>query len=289
MNKRLIFTAANLLLRPLFHLISPKAWLRSRSRRLGLRHLDLGGMWPAEGYVSVRLSPFDFYGVPTTRWSSKTFQFDSARSALLATEHGFRTAGLSISYNVSNGLPFDDNTIGGINLSHMLEHFTRSDGLRLLVDCRRVLEPNGVLRISCPDLKRYATAYSTRDRAFFERADIRWADRYRGLETLGDRFIGKAYDNDLNYGHKWFYDAESAIQLVREAGFVCVEERMLHQSTLPNIEAVEPTYRAAESFYVEAYKYLEIDVRSNAHRFRHHSKLQSGQPHWTAGLVQFAS
>ena len=71
MNKRFIFSAANLLLRPLFNVMSPKDWLKSRSRRLGLRYVDIGGMWPAEGYVSVRLSPYDFYGVPTPRWSSK--------------------------------------------------------------------------------------------------------------------------------------------------------------------------------------------------------------------------
>ena len=254
MDKRFIFSAANLLLRPLFNIISPKDWLKSRSRRLGLRYVDIGGMWPAEGYVSVRLSPYDFYGVPTTRWSSKAFEFDCARGALLQTENRLGSAGLSISFDVSKGLPFYDSTVAGINMSHVLEHFTRSDGLQLLVDCRRVLEPNGILRISCPDLKRYATAYAAEDRAFFESAEIGWANRYDRLETLGDRFISKAYDNDLKYGHKWFYDAVGAIYLIREAGFEKWEERKLHQSALPNIEAVEPAFRAAESFYVEANK-----------------------------------
>src|ERR1700691_3757462 len=110
MNKRPIFVAANLVLNPVFRIISPKAWLQSRSRRLGLRHLDLGGMWPAEGYISIRLSPFDFYGIPKINWSSKTFQFDDARGTLVATDYRFRTAALSISYNISKSLPFDDDT-----------------------------------------------------------------------------------------------------------------------------------------------------------------------------------
>jgi hypothetical protein len=35
---------------------------------------------------------------------------------------------------------------------------------------------------------------------------------------------------------------------------VRAEQRSLHQTALPNIEAIEPAYREAESFYVEAYK-----------------------------------
>lgn len=97
-------------------------------------------------------------------------------------------------------------------------------------------------------------AYANDAAAFFERADIRWATRYEGLTTLSDRFIAKAYDNDLVYGHKRFYNAESAILLAREAGFTRVEERAMHDSALPNIAAVEPVYHEGESFYVEAYK-----------------------------------
>jgi hypothetical protein len=56
----------------------------------------------------------------------------------------------------------------------------------------------------------------------------------------------------LIHGHKWFYDV--ANQLILEAGLARAEQRLLHQSALPNIEAVESAYRAAKSFYVEAYK-----------------------------------
>ena len=131
--------------------------------------------------------------------------------------------------------------------------------------------PTEILRISCPDLKRYATAYAAEDRAFFESAEIGWANRYDRLETLGDRFIGKAYDNDLKYGHKWFYDAAGAIHLIREAGFEKWEERKLHQSALPNIEAVEPAFRRQKAFTSKLTNRFVGSQIACAYRFRHHS------------------
>ena len=254
MNKQFIVATANLALKPLFRLFSPRSWLTAQMRNLGVRCVDLGGYWPAEEYVSVRLSSVDFYGIPKVEYRTSNFDFNNDRAELVRTDRRLAKPALSIVYNVSRSLPFEDSSIGGINMSHMLEHFRRDDGLRLLAECRRVLELGGILRISCPNLRRYAVAYANNDAAFFESAEIRWANRYPGLTTLGGRFAGKAYDNDLVYGHKWFYDAESAILLAREAGFSRVEERAMHNSALPNIAAVEPVYRGGESFYVEAYK-----------------------------------
>lgn len=254
MNKQSIVFAANLALKPLFRLVSPQPWVMARMRALGLRFVDLGGYWPAEEYVSVRLSPVDFYGIPKLEYVTSNFSLDDDRAELVRSDRRLASPALSIVYDVSRGLPFDDGSIAGINMSHMLEHFSRKDGLRLLGECLRVLELTGAFRISCPDLRRYAVAYANNDAAFFAQTDIRWVNRYQGLKTLGDRFIGKAYDNDLVYGHKWFYDAESAMLLAREAGFSRAEERALHDSTLPNIASVEPAYRGGESFYVEAYK-----------------------------------
>jgi predicted SAM-dependent methyltransferase len=119
-------------------------------------------------------------------------------------------------------------------------------------DLYRIFEPGGILRISCPDLLVYAKAYVNRDSSFFDSVPIQKACCYEGLTNYGDLFISKAYDNEN--GHKWFYDAESAIQLLHEAGFSKAQEKKVHESNLPNIEVVEPGFRAVESFYVESIK-----------------------------------
>lgn len=47
--------------------------------------------------------------------------------------------------------PWPDASIDGILASHFFEHFDTQDALRMMKECRRVLVPGGVLRVSVPD------------------------------------------------------------------------------------------------------------------------------------------
>jgi predicted SAM-dependent methyltransferase len=62
-------------------------------------------------------------------------------------------------WNVENGLPFDDGSVGGCYASHLLEHLSREDARRLLLECRRILRSGGVLRLAVPDLEMIAREY----------------------------------------------------------------------------------------------------------------------------------
>jgi len=62
-------------------------------------------------------------------------------------------------HDLNQGLPFPDGSYDGVYHSHVLEHFTAQDGLRLLRECFRVLRPGGVIRVVVPDLERIATGY----------------------------------------------------------------------------------------------------------------------------------
>ena len=48
------------------------------------------------------------------------------------------------------GLPFAD--VASIYAEHFLEHLALDDGLAFLAECRRVLRPDGILRLSTPNL-----------------------------------------------------------------------------------------------------------------------------------------
>lgn len=52
---------------------------------------------------------------------------------------------------LSSPLPFADGTVDGILASHLIEHFTVQDAIKLMQDCVRVLKPGGVLLVSVPD------------------------------------------------------------------------------------------------------------------------------------------
>jgi predicted SAM-dependent methyltransferase len=219
-------------------------------RRHAVEYLDLGGWAPVEGYVTIHLSPVEFYGLPSIPKSTMRQIFDEQAGRPAQKKRPLEAPAISLNFNILPSLPLVDGTIRGINLSHFLEHFDLGTGLDILRNCRRVLRPGGVLRVSCPDLRKYALAYLAGDSDFYARTGSLAYCNYRGLPTAGAVFAGKAYDG--SNGHKWFYDAETVIVQLREAGFAQAEARNLHESRLPRIKEIEPAYREIESFYVEA-------------------------------------
>lgn len=253
-NKAFLCKVINPFLKLAFHNISPKNSLHKQMKVANIEYLNLGGFRPVEQYLGIQLSPVEIYGIPFIKHNTFSLIYNSETAEFKQHERELKSPTISLHYNLLKGVPLNSEAISGINMSHILEHFTRDDALKVLKECYRVLKPNGVLRISCPDLLKYAKAYVNRDASFFDSLPIQKACLYDNLTTYGDRFISKAYDNDLAYGHKWFYDAESTIELVKLAGFTKVEERCLHDSLLPNIAEVEPAYRVFESFYIEATK-----------------------------------
>lgn len=61
--------------------------------------------------------------------------------------------------DISKRLPFDDGSVDGVLLSHVLEHFDAQEGLRLLIECYRVLQPGGIVLVSVPDASYFRKVY----------------------------------------------------------------------------------------------------------------------------------
>lgn len=64
-----------------------------------------------------------------------------------------------ISWDIRRGLPFADGVFQACYSSHVLEHLTPSEGIRLLNEFHRVLAPGGVVRVVVPDLELIARDY----------------------------------------------------------------------------------------------------------------------------------
>jgi predicted SAM-dependent methyltransferase len=64
-----------------------------------------------------------------------------------------------IAHNLLNGIPFPDNSFDLVYHSHVLEHFSKEDGKKLIKECFRVLKPGGVIRIAIPNLEEIAKNY----------------------------------------------------------------------------------------------------------------------------------
>lgn len=64
-----------------------------------------------------------------------------------------------IAYNLLKGIPFPDNSFELVYHSHVLEHFSKKDGINLMKECYRVLKPNGIIRVAIPDLEQITCNY----------------------------------------------------------------------------------------------------------------------------------
>lgn len=64
-----------------------------------------------------------------------------------------------IAHNLTQGIPFKDNSFKVAYHSHVLEHFTKEGAEKFIAECYRILQPNGILRIAIPDLEAIARNY----------------------------------------------------------------------------------------------------------------------------------
>jgi SAM-dependent methyltransferase len=62
-------------------------------------------------------------------------------------------------WNLLEDLPYPDGSFDVVYHSHVLEHFSKAEGLKFLKRCYRVLQPNGVIRVVIPDLEQIARLY----------------------------------------------------------------------------------------------------------------------------------
>lgn len=104
-------------------------------------------------------------------------------------------------------LPFASESAAYLFSEHFIEHLTRQEGLAFLAESHRVLAPDGVLRISTPDLKFLAASY-------LAGAIDEWGELWCPATPCSLMNEGMRW-----WGHQFVYDAEELIAVLREAGF----------------------------------------------------------------------
>jgi SAM-dependent methyltransferase len=68
-------------------------------------------------------------------------------------------------------LPFDNETLDAVHSSHMIEHISYDDGIKLFQEIYRCLKPGGYLRLATPDMDLLLERYQIGDWRFFLQAD----------------------------------------------------------------------------------------------------------------------
>jgi len=163
-----------------------------------------------------------------------------------------------IHLNATKRFPFRDETFHYVFNEHLIEHLTYPDGLRMLQECRRVLQKNGRVRVSTPDLKFVVGLYSD-DKSELQTNYIKWAS---------DEFIKNGEYTDtmvINnfvraWGHLFIYDKKTLIRSLELAGFVEVIACNINESPDDNLRDLENDgrmpagYLQLETFTLEASK-----------------------------------
>ena len=113
-------------------------------------------------------------------------------------------------HDVKQGLPWGTGVVDAIFSSHCLEHMTYAEGLTFLRECRRVIKPDGALRILVPDAALLTDNYM--------QGLIHRFDEIMDDETLKLTDAGKFWQL-LTSGHLCCYDSQTLLKALRESGW----------------------------------------------------------------------
>lgn len=198
---------------------------RRRLKKLQGCRVNIGcGPFPTPGWVNLDVSPFP-----------NVYYWDCRR-----------------------GLPFSDGTVDAIYSEHSFEHLdVDAEAKPYLRECLRCLRPGGIIRLVVPDAGAYLRAYGkTWDQIAairpLQRTEEGWRDHFStNLYSTQMQFINFMFRQ--NYEHKYAYDEETLVELLRDAGFPKVVRQNFGISVDPEM-ASDRKDRSGESLYVEAIK-----------------------------------
>jgi SAM-dependent methyltransferase len=169
--------------------------------------------------------------------------------------------GADLALNINWGLPFPDNSVTFAYSAHVLEHLRYRDQAPPFVrEVLRVLAPGGTVRFVVPDLRKLLTAYAEGDGKFF-------SDRQK-FYPLSHGFMNGDVANldyvllysgagpqNLNYNHKFGYDAHTLCKLLMDAGFASAVESQFQRSAHPELRVDD----------------FSFDAKAESHGGRHYS------------------
>ena len=112
--------------------------------------------------------------------------------------------------DISDLSMFQDSYADLIYSSHTLEYFDRFDVLNVLKEWRRVLKPDGTLRVAVPDFEALVRVYQDSK------------DLGKIIGPLYGRMLIKTPDGEKKFYHKTVYDFASLKNVLETSGFTDV-------------------------------------------------------------------
>lgn len=147
-------------------------------------------------------------------------------------------------HDLTMPLPYKDNSVDYIYNEHFIEHLTVHQGVNFLIECHRVLKPEGILRIATPNVT-YALL-----RYFFFWRKQGWIDKY-GYGYLKTRaeMINLVFHE---WGHQYLYNKEELTRRLKESGFQKINKAKRNKSKFSVFRNIET--RKESTLILEAIK-----------------------------------
>ena len=155
--------------------------------------------------------------------------------------------GVTCVYDCRRRIPLSTGCARAVFTEHLIEHLDYEEEAPVfLIECRRVLQTGGVLRIVIPDGRRYLLGYAGGLDALRTFSPLLHSDNHfrTAMEVVNAHFRQGGQ-------HRFSYDFETLCDLLLRSGFVDVQYSAFGDSRLPEL-AIDDSSRASESLYVEA-------------------------------------
>lgn len=182
-------------------------------------------------------------------------------------------------HNLAKGIPFQNGSVDVVYHSHLLEHLDRHVAHHFVTEAKRVLRPNGVVRIVVPDFEvlcrhylehvekcdTVVNAIPDHDNYFemlighcVRREVLSTSQQPPLLRFLENMVLGDARSRGDT--HQWMYDRHNMRSLLENAGFRTIVIQNYNSSLIPgwnsyglDVDASGNEYKP-NSLYVEAIK-----------------------------------
>jgi predicted SAM-dependent methyltransferase len=128
-----------------------------------------------------------------------------------------------LALDIRSGLPFEN--VNLIFAEHFLEHLGLADAMKFLRECRRVLSPEGILRLSTPNLDWVLASHYRQDL---------WGDPNAPLNDC--LRLNRAFHG---WGHQFLYNRQMLHASLKDAGFESIADRRYGQSDIPDLANIE--------------------------------------------------
>ncbi len=149
--------------------------------------------------------------------------------------------------DATRSFPFSESQFDYVFSEHMIEHTTFQEGLQLLKECNRILQPGGKMRIATPDLM-FLINLCTEGKSRVQQAYIAWSSNQFVPEAphCSEVFVINNFFRD--WGHRFIYNEKVLRGSMESSGFVDIRRCELRCSDDAELRNLENEARMPDGF-----------------------------------------